>query len=197
MWTWHIMFFRNLNMVRRCEQMWNGFTCTLLNQCDRMSPRPPLSGLSNEISAPPQIFTFAIKIWCDLTIAGINVITPAPLFHKYSYTHTSWMASWHHFCTETNFIPTAANHQTQSSPPASLSDFPWSCPAAKNLSCLWDQSAVLTTLLYLQSSLPPTVFSPGRHTQTDLVWKEEVLKAGLDQMTQWRREAPCERGDKL
>lgn len=52
-------------------------------------------------------------------------------------------------------------------------------------SCLWDQSAVLTTLIYLQTFLPPTVFSPEWHTQTDLVWKEEVLKAGLNQMTQW------------
>ena len=56
MWTWHVMFFRNANVVHRCEQMWNVFTYMLLNQCGHMSPRPPLSGLSNEISMRAQIF---------------------------------------------------------------------------------------------------------------------------------------------
>lgn len=36
----------------------------------------------------------------------------------------------------------------------------------------------MTTRLYLQTYLPPTVFSPRWDTQTALVWKEEVLKAG-------------------
>lgn len=36
----------------------------------------------------------------------------------------------------------------------------------------------MTTRLYLQTYLPPTVFSARWDTQTALVWKEEVLKAG-------------------
>lgn len=84
------------------------------------------------------------------------------LFHKYLYTHTP---SWHHFCTETNFIPTAANHQTQASPPASQSDFPWSCPAAENIFLpLRPERCLDHTSLFTELSASHSVLTRTTHT---------------------------------
>jgi len=72
--------------------------------------------------------------------------------------------------SERYFLPTATNHQTQLSLPVSLKSFLHTFSHGE----LW-----WPHVCYLQTSLPPTVFSLGRHTQRQiLVWKEEVQKAG-------------------
>lgn len=170
--------------------MWNVFTYTLLNQCGHMGPRPPLSGLSNEISMRPQIFKNLT--WFNYCCNQCDYTWPY-FTNIYTHIHHHGIISAQRLTLSPQLLTIKPRHLPQR---LSLISHGVALQL-RTSSCPWDRSAVLTTLLYLQSSLPPTVFSPGRHTQTDLVWKEEVLKAGLDQMTQWRREAPCERGDKL
>lgn len=56
----------------------------------------------------------------------------------------------------------------------------------------------LTTCVYSQPFLPPTVF-PGWHPETDLVWKEEVMKIGQTKWLgcRWSEAVLCERRDKV
>ncbi len=78
------------------------------------------------------------------------------------------MASWHNFCTELNFLPTATNHQTRSSLPVSLKSclyFPRSCHAANNTFLpLRPESCLDHTSLFTDFSASHCVLTRMTHT---------------------------------